>query len=290
MKCDFHTHSTVSDGTFEPAALVDHAVEAGVDLFALTDHDAVDGLEEAQARGRERGIRVLGGLELSVSEDGERSQMHVLGLGVDAASPALRALTERLREARATRVVRILAALEAAGIRLELARVQRHAGGRGTIGRPHVARALVEIGACADADDAFARYLRRGRPAFVPHAGVGAREAIDTIHAAGGVASLAHPPLSVGVDGPGGLDAFVERLVPLGLDALEVWHPGHTRKHVKRLSRLTRTHGLLATGGSDFHGDATPDRRIAHGRGNIRIGAPVWHALESRLKDLRRPA
>jgi hypothetical protein len=284
VKCDFHTHSTLSDGTFDPVALVDHAAEAALDVLALTDHDTVEGVAEAQARGGERGIRVLGGVELSVSEDGGRRQMHLLGLGVDPTSARLRALTESLRSARETRVERMLEALQQVGVALDARRV-RELSGSGTVGRPHVARALVETGACDDADQAFARWLRRGRPAYVPQPGVSAREAIETIHDSGGVAALAHPPHSVGVDAPGGLDAFVARLVPLGLDALEVWHPGHTKRHVKRLARLVREHGLLATGGSDFHGDATPDRRIAHGRGSIRVGASVWRPLESALRQ-----
>jgi hypothetical protein len=286
VKCDFHTHSTISDGTLAPGELVDHAAEAGVDVLALTDHDSVEGVAEASARGRARGVQVLGGVELSVSEDDGRRQMHLLGLGVDPAAASLAELTVRLRGAREERMLRMLDALAAQGIALAPERVRALAG-PGTVGRPHVARALVESGACADADEAFARWLRRGRPAFVASPGLLARDAIEAIHAAGGLASLAHPPLSVGVDGPGGLDAFVSRLVPLGLDALEVWHPAHTPRRVKRLARLAREHDLVATGGSDFHGANTPERRIAHGNGSIRVGAAAWHALEARLAALR---
>ena len=144
--------------------------------------------------------------------------------------------------------------------------------------------ALVAAGVCSDEDDAFTRYLRRGRAAYVASAGITAARAIEVIHAAGGIASLAHPPLSVGADAAGGLEAFIERLLPLGLDGLEVWHPGHRPKTRKRLSKLARRWDLVATGGSDFHGAARPDVILGRGRGTIDVGQRTLDEIRARAE------
>lgn len=286
---DFHTHTCVSDGSLTPTELVRRAAANGVTGIAVTDHDTVDGIAEARAEGERCGIEVLGGIELSVNEaDGSRA-MHILGLGLEDPAP-LRARLEALRRSREERAARIVGHLRRNGVALELAAVEAQAAG-GAVGRPHVARALVELGAVRDVDEAFTRWLRRGRPAFEPNAELSAREAIEMVHAAGGVAVLAHPPLSGGVDSPGGLAAFVERLVPLGLDGLEIWHPSHKPTVARRLRRIAAAHGLLETGGSDFHGADRPDVEVGRGRGGkLRIGRDVRDALERRLVERRARA
>jgi predicted metal-dependent phosphoesterase TrpH len=158
---------------------------------------------------------------------------------------------------------------------------------RRTVGRPHVARALVAAGACRDEEDAFARWLRRGKPAYVPSAGMCLREAIESIHAAGGIALLAHPPRSRGVDAPGGLEAFVRDVARAGLDGLEVQHPAHTPAQMKRLRRLCRELGLVESGGSDYHGNEGGDLRPGRGRGNLRLGEPLAEALKARIEGRR---
>ena len=280
LLCDLHTHSTRSDGTLTPAELLDEAHRHGVHAIALTDHDTLDGLDEASERGRALGIEVLAGVELSLSEDDGQRQSHLLGYGVSANSGPLREVLEQLRIAREQRADRSLDALCTQGIVLDRARV-REIAGAGTIGRPHLARALVEAGHCSDLDDAFVRFLRTGRPAYVPAPGLSARDAIELVHRAGGVASLAHPPLSIGIDREGGLEKFVGRLVALGLDGLEVDHPKHTPKQRRRLARWCRDHGLLATGGSDFHGADHPERRL----GRSRDGRPLPHAIYEALRE-----
>jgi len=285
---DFHTHTRVSDGSLSPAELVRRAAANRVSGLALTDHDTVDGVAEAQAEGERAGVEVLGGIELSVSEEDGARALHLLGLGIDDGDPALRARLAQLRSGRETRAARMVERLRAAGIALELAAVEAQSGG-GSLGRPHVARALVALGAATDVEDAFARFLRRGRPAYEPNPALSARDAIALVHGAGGVAVLAHPPLSAGIDAPGGLDAFVERLVPLGLDGLEVWHPNHKPTQLRRLHRLATAHGLLETGGSDFHGADRPEIDVGRGRGGkLRVGREVREALEARLAARRR--
>lgn len=278
MLCDLHTHSDRSDGVLSPADLLETAHRHGVRALALTDHDTLEGFEEASERGRALGIDVLAGVELSVSEDDGQRQLHLLGYGVSPDPGPLRDELERLRVAREQRAERSLAALRAHGIELDPTRV-REIAGAGTIGRPHLARALVEAGHCSNLDDAFVRFLRTGRPAYVPAPGLSARDAIALVHQAGGVASLAHPPLSIGIDREGGLEKLVGRLVALGLDGLEVDHPKHTPKQRKRLARWCREHGLLETGGSDFHGEGHPERRL----GRARDGRPVPHSVYAAL-------
>ncbi|HTO54874.1 MAG TPA: PHP domain-containing protein [Myxococcota bacterium] len=284
---DFHAHSTVSDGSLSPTELVGRAHANGVTGFALTDHDTVDGVAEARAEGARLGVEVLAGIELSVSEDDGARSMHILGLGLDDGHSELRARLVELRAFRLGRAQRIVSHLQRSGVAISVAAVEAQSDG-GALGRPHVARALVASGAVRDLDEAFARWLRRGRPAYEPNAALSARAAIALVHAAGGVAVLAHPPLSAGVDRPGGVVAFIERLVPLGLDGIEVWHPSHKSTATRRLRRVAAAHQLLETGGSDFHGADRPDVELGRGRGGkLRIGREVRDALEARWRARR---
>ena len=278
MSCDLHTHSCFSDGELRPAALVEAARAAGLEVLALTDHDTTDGIPEARARAREVGLELLPAIEISVNEDEGRTQLHMLGYGIDIDEPGLRTCLSELARARVERAERCLAQLAGLGIELD-ADALRAGAAEGTIGRPHIARALVEAGVCRSPDDAFARYLRRGRPAFVAAPGLSARHALQVIHAAGGIASLAHPFLSAGVDAAGGIEKFVGRLIALGLDALEVHHPRHSRAQRKRLGQLARRYGRLVTGGSDFHGASKPDIAL----GSVHIDQERFAAIRARL-------
>lgn len=287
LLCDFHTHSTVSDGTLTPAELVLQAHQSGVDVLALTDHDDVAGIPEALARAQELGMELLPGVELSVSEAGGKLQMHVLGLGIDPSAPLLIERIAEFRRARLERGARIVERLNQLGMPIRFERV-REIAKHGSLGRPHIARALVEAGVCSSEDDAFARFLRWGRRAYVPHAGLDARGAISLIHAVGGIACLAHPPRSLGVDAMGGLEAFVGRLARLELDALEVYHPSHKPQEHKRLRRLARKHALTVTGGSDFHGDERPEVALGRGRGDLALGRECYDAIRERLAERQR--
>lgn len=282
FRCDFHVHSTASDGTLRPAELVEEAVRVGLSAIALTDHDTIGGLAEAQAAGREAGIEVWGGIELSCSRDDGREQLHMLGLGIDPVAPELVARTELLLRDRAQRGALLVEKLQALGVELDLDRVCEVAGAA-AIGRPHVAQALVAEGICKDPEEAFSRFLRRGRPAYVPRDGIDPAQAIDLIHASGGIACLAHPMLSNGVDTAGGLDAFIQRLVPLGLDGIEVEHPSHTSRLRRKLGRIARRFHLVQSGGSDFHGDSKPEILLGRGRRNISVGRRTYDALRERL-------
>ena len=280
MICDLHAHSDVSDGLLAPGELVELAASGGVRLLALTDHDDVSGIPEAHTRADELGLELLPGVEISVCEDEGRVQLHLLGLGVDTGSAELLRTLAGVRQARRSRAGRIVALLADAGVELDLGELlERH----GVLGRAHLARALVRAGACASPGEAFGRWLGRGRAAYVASAGTSARSAIDAIHAAGGIACLAHPSLSSGVDAPGGVEAFVLRLVGLGLDGVEVQHPGLQRSHKKRLRRIARQHRLLQTRGSDYHGDGRREVRPGHVGGPLELNGDEVHDLRSAL-------
>jgi len=248
---DLHMHSTASDGSRSPADVVRAAKRASLVAISLTDHDTVSGLPEAHAVGAELGVRIVNGVELSAVE-GE-TETHLLGLHLRDTAVLERGLGE-LREMRGRRAARIVELLQAQGVQVTLDDVMVQAGS-GAIGRPHVARALVADGWATDVRDAFDRYLGAGRPAYVAKDQLEMREAIAMVHAAGGLAVLAHP-------GAGGTRERIEALVALGLDGVEVKHPSHSPQDVARLRAFVDQLGLIPSGGSDWHGAADGPRTI----------------------------
>ncbi|UCE87698.1 MAG: PHP domain-containing protein, partial [Deltaproteobacteria bacterium] len=234
--CDLHTHSTVSDGTCAPAELVRRAHRLGVSALSLTDHDAIGGLAEAEAEARALGIDFLRGVEISAEAEGV--DVHILGYGFDPQDPALLAELARIRRRREERIPRMVARLRDLGIELGSRDVLRSAGG-GSIGRPHVARALVALGVCRSVDDAFDRFLRAGAPGFVPKRVPTAAEAIARIRAAGGIAVLAHP-LYASRNRPGGLEALVAALARHGLGGIETHYVSHRPRDRRRVERVAR--------------------------------------------------
>ena len=252
---DLHTHSTASDGAFPPADVVGHAATVGLAVMALTDHDTVDGVAEAAEAGERLGVRVVAGIELSAF-DGPR-EVHVLGLHL-ADTAAIDHRLAELRDTRRTRAEEIVRRLNRAGVPVLLDAVLAEAG-EGAIGRPHVARAMIAGGWVRDQREAFDRYLGAGRPAFVDKHRLPIGEAIAMVHRVGGVAVWAHP-------GPEGTRARVESLVSLGLDGLEVRHPGHSAEDVARLGALVEFFGLVPSGGSDWHGATEGPRTIGNQR------------------------
>ena len=245
-----HMHSTASDGSRAPGDVVREAKRIGLCAIALTDHDTLDGLAEAEAVGRELGIRVVRGVELSAVEGD--IETHILGLHLNDATE-LEAQLVALREMRRTRAQRIVAKLNDLGVRIEFASVLEQSAG-GAIGRPHVARALIAEGWAVDFRDAFERYLGNGKPAYVGKDRLAVRDAIDLIHGAGGIAVLAHPA-------SGGTRERVEAFVRDGIDGVEVRHPSHSSEDIARLGALVEHFSLVPSGGSDWHG-ATDGPRL----------------------------
>ena len=248
---DLHMHSTASDGSRAPADVVRAAKKASLAAIALTDHDSVAGLDEARAAGETLGVRVVNGVELSAVEGD--TETHLLGLHLRDTDILARGLAE-LREMRDRRARTIVERLNALGIPLAFEDVRAQAG-TGVVGRPHVARAMIAEGWATDARDAFDRYLGAGRPAYVAKEQLSMRDAIAMIHAAGGLAVLAHP-------GAGGTRERIEALRTLGLDGIEVKHPSHSSADTTRLRGLCEQFGLVMSGGSDWHGAADGPRTI----------------------------
>ena len=249
IKADFHIHTTASDGRITPAAILRLAAAAGLTHIAITDHDTVDGLlalEEVEAPAE---LSVLNGIEFST--DRADCEIHILGYGLDIHHSGLRRRLAVLQEARLTRIGRMAAAVTALGYPVSEQEVMAAAAGAAAVGRPHLAGVLVAKGYFVSVSDVFARLLGKGKPGYIPHYRLAAREVVDSIHEAGGIAVLAHPGLV-------GDDRQVAAVVALGLDGIEVYHPRHDGAAVPRYLELAGKRGLLITGGSDYH--AIPGR------------------------------
>jgi predicted metal-dependent phosphoesterase TrpH len=244
---DLHLHTTASDGLLEPAALAGRAAAAGLTTIAVTDHDTVGGLAAAREAGAGLGLRVIAGIEITAVEDGR--DLHVLGYFIDPFNATLERFLTAQRADRIRRVREIGARLAELGCPLDVEPLLAAASqGSRSIGRPAIADALVAAGHCVDRDDAFARLLGRDGPAFVPRAGTSPAAVVEIIHAAHGIASLAHPGISAE-------DAVIEHLVAEGLDAIEVWHSDHSPGQRQHYSGLADRLKVAKTGGSDYHGD-----------------------------------
>lgn len=244
MRIDLHVHSTASDGTLSPAAVVAEARASGVAIVALTDHDTMDGVPEALAAGEAEGVRVVPGVELNT--DSSAGEVHVLGYCISPQEEPFRRLLESRRRARTVRAHKMVERLRELGMPIKFADVERAAGG-GNIGRPHVARALVAAGYARDVREAFERWLYKGGPAYVKRDSLTPVEAIEAVKAAGGVPVLAHP-------GRIADQSIIPRLIEAGLEGLECFYPEHSPEQTERYLALAQRHGLLVTGGTDFHG------------------------------------
>ena len=278
MRIDLHTHSAVSDGTDTPAELVEKARAVGLDVVALTDHDTFDGLDEAAATGEQVGIQFVRGMELSCSRHG--SSVHVLAYGADPASTGLAAEMALVRDGRLGRLAGVLAKLAALGVPVSEAEVMAQVGTSPSIGRPHIADALIEAGHVRDRQEAFDRFLADGGPAHVHRYTIEVERGIDLVHKAGGIAVIAHP-----------WGRGRERLLPAsaiqalvrdhGLDGIEVDHQDHDADIRRRLHTLADSLGLLATGSSDYHGTG----KLDHDLGCNTTDPGVFDEIQRRLAD-----
>ncbi len=274
MITELHCHTTASDGLHSPHEVVRLAKLRSVAWLAITDHDTTAANDEASAAGRELGLRVIPGIEVS-SVGPAGGEVHVLGYGVVPSDNATRTTLASLRGIRVARAQSILARLDALGIHIPFSRVQALAGD-GIIGRPHVARALVEAGIVPHQQAAFDEYLTEGKPAFVVHKSFTPTQAVHFIHAAHGVAVLAHPTFY-----RGDLDALVQDMHSVGLDGIETYYPAHTAEQIGRYERLARQHNLVCTGGSDFHA-AHADRELSFG--SVHVPDACLAELDARMR------
>ena len=251
MRIDLHTHSRASDGTQSPGELVRAAVSAGIDVLALTDHDTADGWDEAAEVAVDAGITLVRGMEISTRHAGGRG-VHLLAYLPDPTYPPLLGELTRVLGGRDARVPEMVQRLRECGIDIDVADVRRVAGAATATGRPHVADALVGLGAVRDREEAFARYLAAGRPAYVDRYATSLAEMVGIVSAAGGVAVVAHP---WGRHERTTLDeSALGELADLGLAGIEVDHQDHGPAERRALRAIARNLGLVATGSSDHHG------------------------------------
>ncbi len=273
VNADLHAHSIYSDGTLTPRALVERAHRQGVQLFALTDHDEVSGIGEAQATAAALGLRFVPGVEISVTFAGHT--VHIVGLNIDPANEALLAGLAHTRSGRMRRAQAMADGLAAAGIADALDGALKYAGNLDLISRTHFARYLVERGVCSDTREVFGRYLVEGKPGYVPHRWAGLAEAVGWIRDAGGVPILAHPAryrLSSTE-----LWALFEQFREAGGVAVEVSTSSHSADDRRRFAQMAREFGLEASRGSDFHGPGESNAELGSAALLPRDLTPVWH-------------
>jgi len=268
---DLHTHTSYSDGRLSPGELVRRAIEKGISVLAVTDHDTVAGLSEAAAAAEHDDIRAVPGVELSGTEEGE--EVHLLAYDIDPSHKELRRHLRAFRDARRERAWAMVDCLRTHGLTLRDDLLKEVFGPTHAVGRPHVAAALVRAGHVETRREAFERYLGRDGPGFVAKPSVPASEILDLVHAAGGLVSLAHP-------GHWMKSARLRRLVNAGLDGIEVVHPAHDASLRRYYQRLAEGYDLVPTGGSDYHGRA-PDEDGRFGR--LGLSRAQWERCRARF-------
>jgi predicted metal-dependent phosphoesterase TrpH len=273
-----HCHTTASDGNLTSEQLVVRAAGLGIDVLAITDHDTTEGLPAALTEADRQGITVVPGVEVSTTSG--REELHLLGYFVDLDNHELQALLARTQQARWDRAQKMLARLGNLGLSIEWDRVVEIAGGKGSIGRPHVASALLEAGLVSSFNEAFDLWIGRSGPAYVERYKLSPEETIGLIRRSGGVPVLAHPYIysrtgvcKVGLD----LRRWLPRLREAGLEGIEVYYPNYTRRVNRHLLALAVRHNLLITGGSDYHGGM-----LGNGLGSVPVPWAAWQGLERR--------
>lgn len=270
---DLHSHSTYSDGLLTPTALIERAASRGVKLIALTDHDETSGLCEAEECAKRLGVRFIKGVEISVQWNG--TSVHIVGLNIDPDHPELRGGLSYIRDSRLTRARKISRELENAGIRGSLEGAYEYVTNSHMIGRAHFARFLCARGYARDVKSVFEKYLAKGKPGYVPGEWATLAQAISWIKASGGLAIIAHPgryPMK-----PNEMETLFSEFRELGGSAIEVVTPSHGKDQFRIFADYATRFGLLASAGSDFHGEE--ESRFDLGElPTLPIGCvPVWH-------------
>ncbi|NNF62945.1 MAG: PHP domain-containing protein [Acidimicrobiia bacterium] len=275
MGVDLHLHSTASDGTETPTAVVELAAAAGLSAIALTDHDNLDGIAEARIAANRVGVDLISGAELSVGWT--TGAMHLLVYFLEPGPGPLQDRLVELQQSRANRNQEMVGALNELGIDITYDEILAEAGGTG-VGRPHFAGVLIKKGVVPDVETAFDRYLAAGRPAYRGRKRLDAAEAIELARESGAATSIAHPH-TIGAGAPDYEAAFAE-LAAVGLTGVECWYPEYEPTLRNHLAEIAESHGLVATGGSDFHGSYKPSIQVGVGKGDLVVP-------ESTLSELR---
>jgi len=269
---DLHTHSSASDGEYSPSQVIFFAAERGISVIALTDHDTVQGLEEASAAAAEKNITFVKGIEININRT--RGEFHLLGLGLDKISPSMEQLTERMRKDRELRNRTIVDNMKADGFPVDYGELESLFPGQ-TLGRPHIAGYLVQKKVVRHRQQAFDRYIGHGRPYYQSKQGAELDEAVKAIDESGGIPVIAHP-LSLYISW-GRMEAALREIFAAGVQGLEAWHPGAKVASCRRLEEMARKIGFFITAGSDFHGESVrADRKLGQTAGKIKIADSFW--------------
>ena len=275
---DLHSHTTASDGTLSPKELVSLAKTEGIEAIAITDHDTIEGLQEAMEEGKKKGIEVIPGVEISI--DHKPGSMHVLGLFLDIKSSKLNEYLIDLQTSRSLRNPEIINKLNEMGLSITMEEVQKISGG-GQVGRPHIAAALLKNGHVRSIQQSFDKYLKKGASAYYERRRLTREEAVDMIHSAGGLVILAHPG-TLGVNGSS-LNILMSELNDVGFDGIEVFYNSHSQVDEDRLMKIVDEFGFLISGGTDFHGDNKPFIKLGIGHGNMAIPYEVLQEMKRQL-------
>jgi hypothetical protein len=273
---DLHSHSTASDGSYAPAELVGLALERGLSALALTDHDSLSGLPEAEAAARGTSLRFIRGVEIEISF--EPGEFHLLGLRLERLDGEIAEATARLAQARDERNQRILDRMGEAGFSATMEELRKVAG-VGAPGRPHIAALLVERKAVRTRQEAFDKYLAKGRPFYEAKDCLELGEALRIVKDAGGLSVVAHP-MSLFVSW-GRLASLMDEWKELGVDGIEAYHPTAKLGECRRVEKMARERGFRITAGSDFHGAIRPDRALGRTAGGLVIGDEYLAAIDS---------
>jgi 3',5'-nucleoside bisphosphate phosphatase len=277
MSVDLHLHTLHSDGNWTTQQVVEEAIKKDLRAIAITDHDTVAGIKEAQEIAGDR-IEIIPGIEINTvwEWEGQRKDIHILGLFIDPASPALARIIKRQQDARNQLVDDVVAKCNSVGIPLTHELV-RQCAGNGSIGRPHLTRAIVKAGGADSINAAYERFMQRSSPDYVARHSIQPKEAIEAIDEAGGISSIAHP----------GKDEHIEKIIlqlkEFGLRAIEAFHRSHTLELVQKYMKFAKANGMLITGGSDCHG---PSDGYPASIGTIRVPPDVVSNLKAALSKV----
>lgn len=285
MTIDLHIHSTASDGTDTPEEILSRAIALGLKAIAITDHDTVDGVARLFGGHTPQGIELLTGVEISSSPPSPfncSGNFHILGYGIDICNPELHSTLKILQQAREDRNPLMIKKLRDLGMDITHEEVAREAGD-GLVGRPHMARLMIQKGYVSSIAEAFDRFLGRDKPAFVDKFRLDCEKALDVIHNAGGISVLAHP-VTVNLDNGQTMDTLVETMANMGLNGLETYYTTHTSEDIEHYLCLADKFRLIVTGGSDYHG--TLKNNIQMGRGNGSLNVP--YELFAKIQEVLR--
>ena len=261
MLIDLHAHSSASDGSLSPEELVDYAVEKGVKVLALCDHDTTDGLSRFISYGTGKDIKTIPGLEISATWD--KGNCHIIGLGIKSDYDPLESILQKIRDSRDNRNVHIIEKLNGFGIDITLDDVEGLAGGD-VIARPHIARAMLNKGHVSSMQEAFDNYLAKGAPAYVDRYRLDPEDSVQMLLEARSLPVLAHPSqLRLSTEE---LDSFIEKLKCVGLAGMEIYTPYTSDDELPLYSTIAEKYDLFITGGSDFHGESKPDHFLGYYR------------------------